>query len=72
MQRTLCGNSSGRFCSDFLWSQIKKSLLFSLEVKLGGEGVASSQPLDGAAVGLDVDHVAHFHALLLQGKQKTL
>ena len=45
---------------------IEKDSLFGLQVELGGEGVAPSQPLDGAAVGLDVDDVTDLDPLFLK------
>ena len=45
---------------------LKWNLLFSLEIEFGGESVATAQPLDRSAVGLDVNDVADLNSLFLK------
>ena len=47
----------------------EKNQLFGLQVELCGEGVTSSQPFHGPAIGLDVDDVTDLNALFLQSEQ---
>eukprot|EP00048_Salpingoeca_helianthica_P015589 m.227537 g.227537 ORF g.227537 m.227537 type:complete len:395 (+) comp17243_c0_seq1:32-1216(+) len=44
----------------------QRHVLLRFQIKLGGKRVGAALALHGAAVGLNVDHVAHRHFLLLQ------